>query len=68
MTAGRITIRIQGQRFDALDDIWDDHARNVVQILDAHNEAVDRIERQKCFAVALGILGVLSGLVSMALV
>ena len=67
MTAGRITIHIQGHRLDALDGIWNDHARNVVQILDARNEAVDRIERKKCFAVAVGILGVLFVLVSMAL-
>ena len=64
---GRMTIHIQGQRLDALDGIWSDHARNVVQILDAHNVAVDRIKRQKCFAVAVGILGVLFVLVSMAL-
>ena len=55
---GRMTIHIQGQRFDALDDIWNDHARNVVQILDARNEAVDRIKREKLIGFCVGILGV----------
>ena len=67
MTAGKVTMHINPLDQNRFDEEVKDYAERVVQILDAHNEAVDRIKRQKCFAVAVGVFGVLSVLVSMAL-
>lgn len=56
---GKVKIHIAPQDTNIFYEQAKDHAKRVVQILDAHNARADQIESKRRIAVCVGILGAL---------